>query len=89
MGFLRAAVTLIASQQTLIREQQAALEQAHRDLHDLQGLILDSQRTCWDIAVGARLAQENGIDISEDLDALISDLADSIANMEEHIVVSR
>ena len=81
LSLLGAAFKLIAAQETQLRLQE-------QQLLSLQRLILEAQRATRDVAVGARLAAAEGVDITEDLDLLIADLSDQIANLEEHIPVS-
>lgn len=62
---------------------------AHKDaeIRDLQRLALAANRASLDLAVAWSISlQRPEIDIREDLDALIANLSDQVAKIEEHVL---
>ena len=62
------------------------VDQQH-EIADLQRCVVVHQRSLLEMAISFRVAAESPeIDIREDLDALISDLSDSLSLIEEHVL---
>lgn len=71
----------------ILKKQSDLLKCAAKQIDEWQMLALNSQRSTRELAIAFRLAQESPeIDIRDNLDALIRDISDSIASLEEHLV---
>lgn len=70
----------------LLQEQGDMLREAARSIDEWQRIALTSQRSTRDLAVAWRVSQETPeIDLREDLDTIVQELSDAVAQLEEHI----
>lgn len=72
---------------SIVAKQTAALHILSGQVDEAHLAALESQRAARDIAVSWRISMEQPeIDLRETIDALISDLSDQVAKLEELIV---
>ena len=70
-----------------LRAQQDELILRRAEIRDLQRLCLANQQTMRDLAIGWRVSMEQPeIDLRDELDALIENLSNTVAQMEEHVL---
>jgi len=81
----RRTLALLIEQSATLRHQGALLEQIAAENLALVQQLRDQLRTHRDLVVAVLLAADEGVDIRDDLRALVSDLSDSVAQMEEHL----
>lgn len=80
-------LSLLKDATEMIEGQQKLLEIYRDSIDDWQRRALDAVRLQRELAIAFRVAVEKPeIDIRDDLDKLVSDLSDSIAQLEEQIV---
>lgn len=72
---------------SLVRWQFQLLEQAYIENASLRRGWFEAQQTYRDLAISWRLSLEQPeIDVREDLDKMIRELSDQLAQLEEHYV---
>lgn len=71
----------------VVKLQRELISQKNAEIVVLQRCLLECQRACLDLAIGFRVAVEKPeIDLRDELDAMIRDLSNQIAQIEEHVV---
>jgi len=79
-------VSMLRESYGIMKDQSDLLINAAQEIARWQELALISQRGTRDLAIAFRAHQDApGIDIREDLDALVQELSDAVAQLEEHI----
>ena len=81
-------VAMLRESYGIVKSQNDLLANAAQEIARWQELALVSQRGTRDLAIAFRAHQDAPeVDIREDLDALVQELSDAVAQLEEHITV--
>lgn len=86
LSYKRGNGDLLKEAAETLSQQNELLKQAVGTIDQWQQLTLASQRSSRDLAVAFRVYCESPeVDIRDELDQLVTELSDAVANFEEHL----